>query len=145
MPFTFDIALGVAQGDVHRRDQLQRALDRDAAAIRQILDDYHVPLIDRIVPPADPSHRDVSASRLAGEGEEEAQRTAGARIPNIAHVARPSVAPRRSRSSSSRRAAVIPASPTGAPRAVRQPARARPPCLTSRGSRRSPRVPWQAP
>jgi mxaJ protein len=73
MPFTFDIALGVAQGDVHRRDQLQRALDRDAAAIRRILDDYHVPLIDRLVPPAHPSHQDASVSRLAGEGEGEAR------------------------------------------------------------------------
>ncbi len=68
MPFTFDIALGVAPGDVHRRDQLQRALDRDAPAIRRILDDYHVPLIDRVGPPAGPSHPDVSISRLAGEG-----------------------------------------------------------------------------
>jgi mxaJ protein len=67
-PFTFDIALGVRRGDIRRHDQLQRALGREAPAIRRILDDYHVPLVVGIARPGEPSRQTLPAPRVAGEG-----------------------------------------------------------------------------
>ena len=67
IPFTFAIALGVRHSDVRRRDQLQRALDREASAIRRILDDYHVPLVADSVRPTDALRHSSPESRLAGE------------------------------------------------------------------------------
>ena len=69
MPFTFDIALGVRHGDIRRRDQLQRALDREAPAIRRILDDYHVPLVADTARPRDTPRHAVPGPRVAGEAE----------------------------------------------------------------------------
>jgi quinoprotein dehydrogenase-associated probable ABC transporter substrate-binding protein len=66
MPLTFDIALGVRHGDLRRRDQLQRALDRAAPAIRQILDAYHVPLVLEAAQPTARSAHSVTGARLAG-------------------------------------------------------------------------------
>jgi quinoprotein dehydrogenase-associated probable ABC transporter substrate-binding protein len=66
MPLTFDIALGVRHGDLRRRDQLQRALDRAAPAIRQILDAYHVPLVPEAAQPTARSAHSVTGARLAG-------------------------------------------------------------------------------
>ena len=67
IPFAFDIALGVHQGDLRRRDQLQRVLDLEAPAIRQILDHYHVPLAVDMTRPIEPPARSVSRPRVAGE------------------------------------------------------------------------------
>jgi quinoprotein dehydrogenase-associated probable ABC transporter substrate-binding protein len=68
-PFTFDIALGVRHGDIRRRDQLQRALDRDAPTIRRILDEYHVPLVADIARSTDPPSHTLPGPRVAGEAE----------------------------------------------------------------------------
>ena len=43
--FVFPIAMGVRRDDPALRDALQRVLDRDAARIRRILEDYGVPLV----------------------------------------------------------------------------------------------------
>ena len=45
LPFVFDIAMGVRRGDVARRAQLDSELVRRRAEIREILEDYGVPLL----------------------------------------------------------------------------------------------------
>ena len=44
-PFAFDISMGVRKGDKALKAELEEALDKDAAAIRMILEDYGVPLV----------------------------------------------------------------------------------------------------
>lgn len=43
-PMAFDIAMGVRKGDEVLRQQVDRALSREAGQIRQILKSYGVPL-----------------------------------------------------------------------------------------------------
>ncbi len=50
-PFAFDISMGVRKGDQALKARLEAALDRRRAEIRQILDDFGVPVLDP-VPPA---------------------------------------------------------------------------------------------
>ena len=45
LPFEFSVAMGVRKGETLLRDRLQRVLDRRGRDIRQVLIDYHVPLI----------------------------------------------------------------------------------------------------
>lgn len=45
VPFTFSIAMGVRNGDVAFRDDIQAAIDRRQADIRKVLLDYDVPLV----------------------------------------------------------------------------------------------------
>jgi mxaJ protein len=47
LPFAWDIALGVRRGDTARRDALDSALERHAAEIGRILDDFGVPRAPR--------------------------------------------------------------------------------------------------
>jgi mxaJ protein len=49
LPFTFDISMGVRQGDEELKAQLEKMLDRKQAEIRKILEDYGVPLMDSMV------------------------------------------------------------------------------------------------
>ncbi len=44
-PFTFDISMGVRKGDKALKAELEEVLDKDGAAIRQILEEYGVPLV----------------------------------------------------------------------------------------------------
>jgi mxaJ protein len=44
-PFTFDISMGVRKGDKALKAELEEVLDKDAAAIRTILEDYGVPFV----------------------------------------------------------------------------------------------------
>ena len=46
LPFTFDISMGVREGDEELKAQLEKVLDRKQAEIRKILEDYGVPLMD---------------------------------------------------------------------------------------------------
>jgi mxaJ protein len=43
LPFVYDIAVGVRRGEDQLRDQVDEILNRKQAAIRAILDSYHVP------------------------------------------------------------------------------------------------------
>lgn len=45
IPFTFEISMGVRRGDVRFRKQLDRLLAKHRKEIRQILAEYHVPVI----------------------------------------------------------------------------------------------------
>jgi mxaJ protein len=44
-PFTFDISMGVRKGDKALKAELEEVLDKDAAVIRAILEEYGVPLV----------------------------------------------------------------------------------------------------
>jgi mxaJ protein len=44
-PFSFDISMGVRKGEKALKAQLEEVLDKDAAAIQTILEDYGVPLM----------------------------------------------------------------------------------------------------
>jgi mxaJ protein len=44
-PFSFDISMGVRKGEKALKADLEEVLDKDAAAIRTILEDYGVPLM----------------------------------------------------------------------------------------------------
>ena len=46
LPFTFDICMGVREGEDSLKAQLERILDRRQDEIRKILADYGVPLVD---------------------------------------------------------------------------------------------------
>jgi mxaJ protein len=46
LPFVFDIAMGVRQGDHQLKDEIDRVLERRRADIDRILDDYGVPRLD---------------------------------------------------------------------------------------------------
>lgn len=43
VPFTYEISMGVRKGDGALREKLERALERNCAAVRSILDDYGIP------------------------------------------------------------------------------------------------------
>jgi mxaJ protein len=45
VPFAFDIAMGVKQGNIALKTELESALDRRHDEIRKVLEKYHVPLI----------------------------------------------------------------------------------------------------
>jgi quinoprotein dehydrogenase-associated probable ABC transporter substrate-binding protein len=47
LPFTFDMSMGVRQGDTMLKAQLEKVIDRKQAEIQKILKDYGVPLMDR--------------------------------------------------------------------------------------------------
>lgn len=46
LPFVFDISMGVRRGDSVRVEQLERSLDRNQEEIRDILEEYGVPLLE---------------------------------------------------------------------------------------------------
>jgi quinoprotein dehydrogenase-associated probable ABC transporter substrate-binding protein len=47
VPFTYDMSAAVRKGDDALRDKLNRALERECAAIKMLLNEYGVPLIGR--------------------------------------------------------------------------------------------------
>jgi mxaJ protein len=49
-PMRFDVSMGVRKADVSLRRELDRALERNAAEIRRILQDYGVPTIEDLPP-----------------------------------------------------------------------------------------------
>jgi mxaJ protein len=60
-PFSFDISMGVRKGDNALKAELEEVLDKDAAAIRTILEDYGVPL--------------MAADASGGDGAQEGSKT----------------------------------------------------------------------
>jgi mxaJ protein len=44
-PMTFEFSMGVRKGNTALKGELEQAIDRRAAEIRKILDDYGVPLL----------------------------------------------------------------------------------------------------
>jgi hypothetical protein len=67
-PFSFDISMGVRKGDKALKAELEEVLDKDAAAIRKILEEYGVPLVaaDAVVD----GNPGQEAPRERGEGTE---------------------------------------------------------------------------
>jgi mxaJ protein len=64
-PFTFDISMGVRKGEKALKAELEEVLDKDAAAIRMILEEYGVPLVAADAADGDPG---PEAPREKGEG-----------------------------------------------------------------------------
>jgi mxaJ protein len=56
IPLTFEMSMGVKKGDQALKAKLEQAIDHHAAEIRQVLEDYGVPLLPlkppRVGPPA---------------------------------------------------------------------------------------------
>jgi quinoprotein dehydrogenase-associated probable ABC transporter substrate-binding protein len=48
LPFAFDISMGVRKGEADFKKQLESILERRRSQIRKILDDYGVPVVDRV-------------------------------------------------------------------------------------------------
>jgi mxaJ protein len=45
MPFVYDIAMGVRRGDLTLKAEIESVLARRHGEIRQVLDDFRVPLV----------------------------------------------------------------------------------------------------
>ncbi len=46
VPFSYDISIGVRKGDTPLRDEINKVLERQRAAIRSLLQEYGIPLVD---------------------------------------------------------------------------------------------------
>jgi quinoprotein dehydrogenase-associated probable ABC transporter substrate-binding protein len=67
LPFHFDIALGVREGDHKLQEQLNEELTRRRPEIQQILNSYGVPQVVMDAPPTSKAHSSASVtSRVAG-------------------------------------------------------------------------------
>jgi mxaJ protein len=47
LPFVYDISLGVRRGEQAFKEELEAALERRRGEVEKILDDYHIPRVDR--------------------------------------------------------------------------------------------------
>jgi mxaJ protein len=56
-PFTFDISMGVRKGERALKAELEEVLDKDAGAIRMILEEFGVPLVIAEVSEGDARHQ----------------------------------------------------------------------------------------